>query len=57
MAAHSEREFGIDQSLDKDWWRKTLGFRLFKHMQWWNQAIDYWAYLDAQGKVGYRNLW
>ncbi len=45
------------ESLDKDWWRKTLGFRLFKHTQWWNQAIDYRAYLDAQGKVKYRTLW
>ena len=43
--------------LDDAWWRKTLGYRLFKYTQWWNQAIDDRAYLDAQGKIGYRRLW
>jgi hypothetical protein len=43
--------------LDEAWWTKTLGSRLFKHTQWWNQAIDYRAYLDAQGKIEYRTLW
>ena len=45
------------RTLDDAWWRKTLGYRLFKYTQWWNQAIDDRAYLDAQGKVGYRRLW